>query len=275
MQTSGPLNVPTSPAMEPSQAAGWGRNGTLADRAAMVTVAADGATLHTRAPMKLVGRMAAAHTNAMMVVGGRNRENDGGGGRNGGGRAYAGGGRDGAAGRCGWGGRRWMRRRAIRESFSGGALSCPAHVGRLSNEEAPLHLVRAPLPHPFQIGRLGGGGGGERGGPGGGPTAGGKRPAGGAPWGAGGGCGTPHVGVSPPPPPVPQSWGGGGGDEEPGGQVVDQTTCGNRPAGGAQSRSGERSRPPQVGVCEWGAAGVGFLCRTGPAGGAGSKRARI
>lgn len=57
--------------MEPSQASGWGRKGTLADRAAIVTVAADGATLHTRAPMKLVGRMAAADTNAMMMdVGG-------------------------------------------------------------------------------------------------------------------------------------------------------------------------------------------------------------
>lgn len=64
--------------MEPSHAAGWGRKGTLADRAAMVTVAADGATLHKRAPTKLVGRMAAADTNAMMVDvwGKRERDNE-------------------------------------------------------------------------------------------------------------------------------------------------------------------------------------------------------
>lgn len=74
VDTLTPPNIPTSPAMEPSHASGWGRNGTLADRAAMVTVAAEGATLHTRAPTKLVGRMAAADTNAMMVDVGEKRE---------------------------------------------------------------------------------------------------------------------------------------------------------------------------------------------------------
>ena len=58
----------------------------------MVTVAADGATLHTRAPMKLVGRMAAAHTNAMTVGGGEELgERRRGDGREAGGRTRVGG----------------------------------------------------------------------------------------------------------------------------------------------------------------------------------------